>query len=532
METTASTPRRPASVLFPPDMADEPLSQEPPSCFHDLMLDQLAASLMIGREEYDLGPHLYTPLVDPGAIIYRQAVVTDLLRPELRAHLQEFAEGMRRARKDLDRAGELRHHIQQRIRCLTALGNYQKAVGKLATDLSADLPASAALTGIADELRALVEGEAFTVAVNEREALETELAELRYAIHIEGPKVTVTPDPGDGDYSEEIEATFLRFRQAPTAPRKFANTNYPEMNHVEASILDLVAQLNPGFFERLKDYVDARMAERHAVVDRFTREIQFYLAYLDLLDPLKNAGLDFCLPHVTDRKESRVRAGFDVVLAGRLTGQGTAVVTNDFTMSSGDRIIVVTGANQGGKTTFARTFGQLHYLGALGYPVPGNEAELHLFDRLLTHFEHEENLHDLHGKLEDELVRMKSILDEATGQSIIIANEVFASTALQDAISLGTAILRTIIDRDIVCVCVTFVDELSTLSDTTMSLVAAVDPQDADRRTFRLEPRPADGLAYALAISDKHGLSEEKLGLRLSSAPMGTDDGRTRCVSS
>lgn len=527
MGTTATTPRRPASVLFPPNMADEPLNQEPPSCFHDLMLDQLAASLILGREEYDLGPYLYTPLVDPEAITYRQAVVTDLLRPGLREHLQEFADGMRRARKELGQAGGLRHLIQQRVRRLTAVGAYQRAVRKLATDLSSDRPASAALTGVADELRSLVEGEAFSVAWDERAALETELGELRYAIHIEGPRVTVTVDPGEGDYSEEIEATFARFRQAPVAPRKFANTNYPEMNHVEASILDVVARLNTGFFERLKDHVDARIAEHHAVVDRFTREIQFYLAYLALIDPIKNAGLDFCLPHVTDLKESRVRAGFDLVLAGRLAGQGTVVVTNDFTMSDGDRIIVVTGANQGGKTTFARTFGQLHYLGALGYPVPGNEAHLHHFDRLLTHFEHEENLHDLHGKLEDELIRMKSILDEATGQSIIIANEVFASTALQDAISLGTAILRTIIERDIVCVCVTFVDELSTLSDTTVSLVAAVDPQDADRRTFKLEPRPADGLAYALAISEKHGLTEEQLGLRLSSGPLETAEGRT-----
>lgn len=527
MDTTATTPQRPASVLFPPDMADEPLNEKAPSCFHDLMLDQLAASLMLGREDYDLGPYLYTPLVDPDAITYRQAVVTDLLRPELRRHLQEFADGMRRARTELSQAGGLRHVIQQRVRRLTALGAYQRSVRKLATDLSSDRPASDALGRITDELRTLVESEAFTVAWDEREALETELGELRYAIHIEGPKVTVTPGPGAGDYSDEIEATFARFRQAPAAPRKFSNTNYPEMNHVEASILNLVAQLNPGFFHRLQDHVDARIAEHHAVVDRFTREIQFYLAYLEMIDPIKNAGLEFCLPHVTGRKESRVRAGFDLVLAGRLTGQGTPVVTNDFTMSPGDRIIVVTGANQGGKTTFARTFGQLHFLGALGYPVPGTEAHLHLFDRLLTHFEHEENLHDLNGKLEDELIRMKSILDEATGQSIIIANEVFASTALQDAISLGTAVLRRIIQRDIVCVCVTFVDELSTLSKTTVSLVAAVDPQDADRRTFRLEPRPADGLAYALAISEKHGLTEEQLGLRLSSAQMDTAEGKT-----
>lgn len=527
MEAKTPSPSHGASVLFPPVMADHPLNQEAPSCFHDLMLDQWAASLMQGREEYDLGPYLYTPLIDPGAITYRQAVVGDLLRPELRRHIEDFAEGMRQARKSLKQAEGLRHPIQQRMRRLTVWGAYQRVVRQLATDLAMDHPASAALTAISEEMGTLVHGEAFMMQWAARESLESELAGLRYDIHLEGPKVTVGPGDGEGEYTEEIEAIFARFRQGPSEPRKFTTTNYPDMNRVEGSILDLVSQLNPGPFLRLKDHVDARITEHHAVVDRFTREIQFYLAYLKLIEPIKNAGLDFCLPRVSFRKESRVRAGFDLVLAGRLTGHGRPVVTNDFTMAPGDRIIVATGANQGGKTTFARTFGQLHFLGALGYPVAGTEAELHLFDRLLTHFEHEENLHDLNGKLEDELIRMKSILDEATGQSIIIANEVFASTALQDAISLGTAILHRIIERDIVCVCVTFVDELSTLSTTTVSLVAAVDPHDADRRTFKLEPRPADGLAYALAISEKHGLTEEQLDQRLRSSLFDASEGRT-----
>jgi len=502
------------SILF--DRAEDVTASAEPAFFGDLHLDQILSSATVDREDYELEAFFYTPLHSVESVRYRHHIFQDLEKHQVLESVRAFAGGMRRMHEHLALAHKLHYTLQKERWFLGAGAVYCSIVTAFAQALAAVELDSPGFKSLRDYLATYAASVTFTSLTAETQQAKDELAAVTYSVHIRGNRVRVSQSGGEPNVSEEVERAFAKFQQGAVRDYRVRFREAAEMNHIEAQIIDLVAKLFPDPFARLADYCVRHERYLEETIARFDREVQFYLAYLEYIAPLKAKGLAFSYPRVSGRsKEVNGGQTFDLSLAAKLVHEDAAVVANDFSLTGPERVLVVSGPNNGGKTTFARTFGQLHYLASLGLPVPGREARLFLPDQIFTHFEREEDIETLRGKFEDELFRIREILDEATADSVLVMNESFGSTTLRDAVVVGTEVMRQIIDLDVLCVFVTFVDELASLSESTVSLMSTVVPDDPAVRTFKIVRKPADGLAYAAALAEKYGLTTGTLRRRI-----------------
>jgi hypothetical protein len=459
------------SVLFArPE--DRPHTEPDPGApfFADLHLDQIIDAIIAGREDEELRRVFATPLTNIDAIRFRHEVFRDLEDEKIFAALKSFAADLAEMRVSLANVEHLHPKHQKQGWFLDAAAIYGEAVAGLADRLKATRPGSRGLRSFLDHLADYSGSAAFERLRADTEDVSARLATIRYCLEIRSDRVRVRKYEDEEEYSSTILATFARFKDGGA-----------DNDHA-------------GFLD--------------PAVARFDREIQFYLAFLEHKARIESASLSFCYPEVlASDKTVRASRCFDLALAENLRGTAAPIVCNDFFLNEGERIFVVSGPNQGGKTTFARTFGQMHFLASIGCPVPGTEARLFLFDRIFTHFDREEAGGTLNGRLEDDLLRVRDILLQATPRSIVILNEIFSSTTLSDAQLLGKKIMARIVEVDLLCIFVTFIDELADFDAKTVSMVSATDAYKPDLRSYRIERRPADGLAYAMSIAEKYGLT-------------------------
>jgi hypothetical protein len=505
------------SILFGGVEADAQLEQTPePEFFTDLHLDQIVAAITTGRQAYALAAFFYAAPSALETIRYRQEIFQDLERAEIHELAgafakQELVARYRSQRKALERQDlGFGHYHRARVFLNTVLA-YCDALEQLATGLDAAGVAARGLVALRDYLARYLAGEAFCALRDEARGLDAELDQVRYTLLISGARITVGPyDDEQPDYSAQISATFARFQQGDG--KSYLPKFDPWETYSAIGVLHLVARLYPKLFARLDafcavhaDYLDHTIA----VLDR---ELQFYLGYLGYIQPLREAGLGFSYPRLSDEEKSmQALDSFDLALAAQRVREHAEVVCNDVRLDPPERMLVVTGPNNGGKTTFARSIGQLHYLARLGCPVPGHDTRLFVCDQIFTRFERREDSTTLQGKLQDELRRLHDALQAATPSSLFILNEMFNSTTAQDALLLSHEILSRVDGLEALCLCVTFLDELATFNEHTVSMVAGVDPADPAVRTHRITRRAADGRAYARALAQKYGLTYEQL---------------------
>ncbi len=176
-------------------------------------------------------------------------------------------------------------------------------------------------------------------------------------------------------------------------------------------------------------------------------ELAFYVGCLNLYEKLSSIGASVCFPtpSVSGERVHSFDGLYDVSLA--LT-MGRQVVGNDIN-ANGKKLCIITGANQGGKSTFLRSIGLSQLMMQSGMFVGARSFSANVCEGLFTHYRREEDTTMESGKLDEELKRMSDIVDNITPNSMILFNESFAATNEREGSEIARQIVNALLDRGI-----------------------------------------------------------------------------------
>lgn len=425
---------------------DFDLGQEPPSnqqaLIQDLELSTLFDAMAQGdRFLYEVATaSVLGSLEDPQAILYRQGILKDCLKNPtiVRAVYGIAVEAIEGKKKQWF----VVYGINPNSTLRASVEMLQMFVGMLRR-----------LRSIADEHAFGFESEGFTRLFR---MLETELADEYFA-------------------SVEDHLRELRFRDGVLVSGELGRgnegINYALLKpHDKLSWMKRVLARKPSAYtlridprdesaartlEELKDRVINLVANALAqssdhILSFFTMlrtELAFYVGCLNLHEQLSGMGEPACFPLPAGPEERRHAFDglYDACLALTMK-QG--VVGNDVNADSKD-LVVITGANQGGKTTFLRSIGLAQLMMQCGMFVPAESFSANVSDGLFTHYRREEDAAMKSGKLDEELGRVSGIAEKIKPDSMVLFNESFAATNEKEGSEIARQIVSALLEKRI-----------------------------------------------------------------------------------
>lgn len=497
--------------------------QKEPIYFKDLNLDQIVEEVVDNRT--DLLPYFYTPVTDHNTILYRQDVFKDIETEAIFEAINVFVSEVETISR---RVADIKKNIKFSKKSgeyllkgdlLLQINHYLDAIHIFVEIMKSQPIQSDGLILFTDYLDHYQKSDDICALAMTSTKLKERLQQINYLIQIRGPRVKVCEANDEED--DRIENIIKLFQKFPSVAAFCETINKEEpinfAEHIENQIIDFVATFHKSIFNELTDYTKKNINIMDGKIINFVHDVEFYLRYNKYINQLRNESLSFCYPTVTKlAKNIFDTQGFDLALAQHLLYQEHTVVCNDFAMHNKERIMYISGSNQGGKTTYARSFGQIHYLANLGVPVPGTKARLLLFDTIFTHFEKQEKIEDLDGKLVQELKALKHIIKNATSNSIVILNEVLSSTTIKDAIYIYQSIMKQIEKLNCICVNVTFIDTIIKINETSFSVVSQGTENFAPENAYMMKREEPKGIAHAIDIAKNYHLTYESIKKRVS----------------
>ena len=546
------------SLLYPPGVsADGSAARDAasflelsPSAAHDLGLGEIVAAFAADREHQREIESLFSRLPrDPKVISYRQAVLDDLLaNSELEARLTSLLpvidslfETPYHSEREMTWLHEVVHRagqLQTIIDCFEGIGEVLRSVeGRLQSE---------GLRTLQEEIRKARNDPKYQSLVRELPELLSGLrskASITIGVNLDTslrPVQAVLLSVNDKPFTDQSLLSQLfgtrndREGMAPlhSVPRR-AEGPYivpdPMMVPLFADLAKVLEKTAIPIADRLGQYADLHgglfMDLRQALI--------FYLGAVRFIRQFQKLGLPMCRPQIAPEEERRcaVKDSYNVHLVLKRSETrdetGSAIIRNDLLVGTAGRILILTGPNHGGKTTFLQGVGVLHILAQTGCYVPGTQAIVSPLDQLFTHFPVEEKPEAEAGRFGEEAMRLAKIFEQVTRHSLVLLNESLSSTSFGESLYLAQDIVRILRRIGARAIYSTHLHELadkvdelneSVPGDSRIISVVSSPIEAAGQangtelnRSYKLEIRPPLGRSDAREIAARYGISYEQL---------------------
>ncbi|GAB4420658.1 MAG: DNA mismatch repair protein MutS [Anaerolineae bacterium] len=550
--TTASTP---ISLLWPPGHQADLTPRLCDRTFTDLDLQTVLAGLGATHRRAGATRAVLLSLCDdPTVIAYRQDMLADLLAaPELVADLEALlplVDGLERF-SYLPAAGQTPLHevvwrvgqLESYVTCVQAL---HRALTKPALCLRA-----AGWCALRDRVIAIAADDTFQHLLRDLPALLEQVRGVRSVTigvnlddqlrPFEATLLAIHNETFSGATPSLLDAIFGRGKSAARwtgiAPLHSTRrspgltpgveTDNPLLYPLFRDLAEVLKQVSRPVARALQHYQHLNTGFLGALAD----ELAFYVGGVRLVERLRAAGLPTCRPEIAPQAERvcTLHDAYNVALALRRLARSESadLVLNDVRFGPKGRIFVLTGPNQGGKTTYTQAVGLAQVLAQAGLHVPARQARLSPADGIYTHFPLEEQPQAGTGRLGEEAQRLHDIFAHATPYSLVLLNEALTSTSPGESLYLAREVLRALQRLGARAIYATHLHDLAagvsalnaeSVGDSPIvSLVSlaeengSADAAQSFRQTYRIVPGPPRGHSYAREIAARYGLSFEQI---------------------
>jgi len=543
-------------------------SELSPAVWHDLGLDQIVSAFTDNRDhQKEVQKILVRIIRDPEVLQYRQDILDDLWKhPQLverLAALLPAVESLTQFSFHLERekGQNLLHEVTWRLGELQNILDCIEGLGEILLEVKDTLAAQ----GWQRLLEAVLQIKATPVYQNLAKELPELLATMRVCSSITiGINLDIELRP--------FQATLLSINEKPFTSQSLLNrllgldnenVGLAPLHAIPQGVdkgLDVRVSRNSGW--ALAPMLVPLFADLSKLLEKSTRPVVnrlkqyaalqsklfinlrqgliFYLSAVRFLRNLQAQGLPVCRPRIADWEERlcQVQDSYNVNLAwqhgslSRAPNPAEPTQVNDIAIGPSGQILILTGPNQGGKTTYMVGVGLVQVLAQVGCFVPGKQAQISPVDNIFTHFPVEEKPETETGRFGEEALRLGKIFEQVTRHSLVLLNESLSSTSFTDALYLAQDIVRILRRIGARAIYSTHLYELgnrveelnqSVAGDSRIISVVS-SPVEAEapaspiglKRSYKVEIRPPLGQSYAREIAARYGIHYEQLEAALS----------------